>query len=175
MVHDRAESFASGTGRAARLSPSSISPCSKMTPSFPYVGNASSTSSRTWRSSGCACPAYASGFFRRGSCRCEQLDDRVEALVEDARGSRKIDGSYLIGADGARSTARKALGIAVRGLRAIQERFLVLATGLSFSFDAEHALMLPQLFFRSRRMVRAIQGHRRRWRSGLYACCSLLG
>jgi len=66
----------------------------------------------------------------------QQFDDRVEALVEDARGSRKIAGSYLIGADGGRSTVRKALGIAFEGYTH-PERFLVLTT--SFSFDAEHA------------------------------------
>jgi 3-(3-hydroxy-phenyl)propionate hydroxylase len=66
----------------------------------------------------------------------QQFDDRVDALVEDARGTRKIDGSYLIGADGGRSTVRKALGIAFDGYTH-PERFLVLTT--TFSFDAEHA------------------------------------
>jgi 3-(3-hydroxy-phenyl)propionate hydroxylase len=41
-----------------------------------------------------------------------RFDDRVEVSVEDARGTRQIDGSYLIGADGGRSTIRKALGTA---------------------------------------------------------------
>src|SRR5947207_13074999 len=65
-----------------------------------------------------------------------QLDDRVEVSVEDARGTRQIDGSYLIGADGGRSTIRKALGTAFVGYTH-PERFLVLTT--TFSFDAEHA------------------------------------
>jgi len=56
--------------------------------------------------------------------------------VEDARGTRQIDGSYLIGADGGRSTIRKALGTAFVGYTH-PERFLVLTT--TFSFDAEHA------------------------------------
>jgi 3-(3-hydroxy-phenyl)propionate hydroxylase len=65
-----------------------------------------------------------------------QFDDRVEVLVEDARGTHKFDGSYLIGADGGRSTIRKALGTAFEGYTH-PERFLVLTT--TFSFDAEHA------------------------------------
>ncbi len=65
-----------------------------------------------------------------------QLDDRVEVSVEDARGTRQIDGSYLIGADGGRSTIRKALGTAFVGYTH-PERFLVLTT--TFSFDTEHA------------------------------------
>ena len=52
------------------------------------------------------------------------------------RGARKVDGSYLIGADGGRSTVRKALGIAFEGYTH-PERFLVLTT--TFSFDSEHA------------------------------------
>ena len=64
-----------------------------------------------------------------------QFDDRVEAVVEDAGGTRKVDGSYLIGADGGRSTIRKALGTAFVGYTH-PERFLVLTT--TFSFDGEH-------------------------------------
>jgi 3-(3-hydroxy-phenyl)propionate hydroxylase len=64
-----------------------------------------------------------------------QLDDWVEVSVEDARGTRQIDGSYLIGADGGRSTIRKALGTAFVGYTH-PERFLVLTT--TFSFDGEH-------------------------------------
>src|SRR5262245_35049129 len=45
----------------------------------------------------------------------EQFDDRVEAMVEGVSGARTIGGSYLIGADGGRSTVRKALGIAFEG------------------------------------------------------------
>jgi len=80
--------------------------------------------------------AHARVDFSARVMAVRQFDDRVEALVEDARGSRKIDGSYLIGADGGRSTVRKALGIAFEGYTH-PERFLVLTT--SFSFDAEHA------------------------------------
>ena len=51
-------------------------------------------------------------------------------------GNRRVSGCYLIGADGGRSTVRKALDIAVAGYTHA-ERFLVLTT--PFSFDAEHA------------------------------------
>jgi 2-polyprenyl-6-methoxyphenol hydroxylase-like FAD-dependent oxidoreductase len=80
--------------------------------------------------------AHARVDFSARVMSVRQFDDRVEALVEGARGSRKIAGSYLIGADGGRSTVRKALGIAFEGYTH-PERFLVLTT--SFSFDAEHA------------------------------------
>jgi 3-(3-hydroxy-phenyl)propionate hydroxylase len=80
--------------------------------------------------------AHARVDFSARVISVRQFDDRVEALVEDARGSRKIAGSYLIGADGGRSAVRKALGIAFEGYTH-PERFLVLTT--SFSFDAEHA------------------------------------
>jgi 2-polyprenyl-6-methoxyphenol hydroxylase-like FAD-dependent oxidoreductase len=66
----------------------------------------------------------------------EQFDDRVDVVVESANGTRKIGGCYLVGADGGRSTVRKALGIAFEGYTH-PERFLVLTT--SFAFDAEYA------------------------------------
>jgi 3-(3-hydroxy-phenyl)propionate hydroxylase len=66
----------------------------------------------------------------------EQFSDRVEAVVEGASGARRISGSYLIGADGGRSTVRKALDIAFEGYTH-PERFLVLTT--PFSFDTEFA------------------------------------
>jgi 3-(3-hydroxy-phenyl)propionate hydroxylase len=57
----------------------------------------------------------------------EQFDDRVEIEVETAAGTRKVAGSYLIGADGGRSTVRKALGIEFEGYTH-PERFLILTT-----------------------------------------------
>ena len=66
----------------------------------------------------------------------QQFEDRVEIAVEGAAGSLRISGSYLIGADGGRSTVRKALGIAFEGYTH-PERFLVLTT--PFSFDAQYA------------------------------------
>jgi 2-polyprenyl-6-methoxyphenol hydroxylase-like FAD-dependent oxidoreductase len=64
------------------------------------------------------------------------FDDRVEAVVAGARGERKLVGSYLIGADGGRSTVRKAIGIEFEGFTH-PERFLVLTT--TFSFDVTYA------------------------------------
>ena len=66
----------------------------------------------------------------------EQFDDRVEVTVDTASGARKLAGSYLIGADGGRSTVRKALDIEFEGYTH-PERFLVLTT--TFSFDTEYA------------------------------------
>jgi 3-(3-hydroxy-phenyl)propionate hydroxylase len=59
-----------------------------------------------------------------------QSAEGVEIEVETADGVRKIAGSYLIGADGGRSTVRKALGIEFEGYTH-PERFLILTT----SFD----------------------------------------
>jgi 3-(3-hydroxy-phenyl)propionate hydroxylase len=65
----------------------------------------------------------------------EQHQDRVEVAVETAAGTRRLTGSYLIGADGGRSTVRKALGIAFEGYTH-PERFLVLTT--PYRFDTEY-------------------------------------
>ena len=56
-----------------------------------------------------------------------QSDEGVEAAVETASGTRAVKGSYLIGADGGRSTVRKSLGIAFEGYTH-PERFLILTT-----------------------------------------------
>ena len=66
----------------------------------------------------------------------EQFDDGVEVVVDTASGARKLAGSYLIGADGGRSTVRKALDIEFEGYTH-PEHFLVLTT--TFSFDTEYA------------------------------------
>jgi 3-(3-hydroxy-phenyl)propionate hydroxylase len=57
----------------------------------------------------------------------EQFDDRVEIEVDDAAGTHKITGSHLIGADGGRSTARKAMDIEFEGYTH-PERFMILTT-----------------------------------------------
>lgn len=57
----------------------------------------------------------------------EQRDDEVTVEVEGSDGVRAVRGSYLIGADGGRSTVRKALGIEFEGYTH-PERFLVLST-----------------------------------------------
>ena len=62
----------------------------------------------------------------------EQRGDQVRVTVENA-GRRRIEsGSYLIGADGGRSTVRKALGIEFEGYTH-PERFLVLTTNYPFA------------------------------------------
>src|SRR5262252_5143992 len=80
--------------------------------------------------------AHARVDFSSRVTSLQQFDDRVDAVVKHVRGTRKISGSYLIGADGGRSTVRKALGIAFEGYTH-PERFLVLTT--PFSFDAEYS------------------------------------
>jgi 3-(3-hydroxy-phenyl)propionate hydroxylase len=56
-----------------------------------------------------------------------QSNDSVEINVETAAGTRAVQGSYLIGADGGRSTVRKSLGIEFEGYTH-PERFLILTT-----------------------------------------------
>ena len=56
-----------------------------------------------------------------------QTGDAVEISVETAAGTRTVMGAYLIGADGGRSTVRKALDIAFDGYTH-PERFLILTT-----------------------------------------------
>jgi 3-(3-hydroxy-phenyl)propionate hydroxylase len=72
--------------------------------------------------------------FSARVCAIEQYDGRVEVEVETAKGSRRLAGSYLIGADGGRSTVRRALEIDFEGYTH-PERFLVLTTTDSFGGD----------------------------------------
>ena len=60
-----------------------------------------------------------------------QFDDRVELTLQTAQGRESVTGSYLVGADGGRSTVRKALGIDFEGYT-FPERFLVLTTPVDF-------------------------------------------
>jgi 3-(3-hydroxy-phenyl)propionate hydroxylase len=78
----------------------------------------------------------ASVHFSSRVVNFEQFDDRVEAEIETATGTRRIAGSYLIGCDGGRSTVRKTLDIEFEGYTH-PERFLVLTT--PFSFDTAYA------------------------------------
>jgi 3-(3-hydroxy-phenyl)propionate hydroxylase len=80
--------------------------------------------------------AHVSVDFSARVTAVEQFDDRVDVVVESASRARKVSGSYLVGADGGRSTVRKALGIAFEGYTH-PERFLVLTT--PFSFDIAYA------------------------------------
>jgi 3-(3-hydroxy-phenyl)propionate hydroxylase len=79
---------------------------------------------------------HASVAFSTRVTALQQFSEHVEVTVEGATGARKVRGAYLIGADGGRSTVRKALGVAFEGYTH-PERFLVLTT--PFSFDAEFA------------------------------------
>jgi len=73
----------------------------------------------------------------RFSARAEsiaQFDDRVEVTLETAQGRETVAARYLVGADGGRSTVRKALGIDFEGYT-FPERFLVLTTSADFTAD----------------------------------------
>ena len=70
-------------------------------------------------------------------------DDRVEITVERNGGRETVTGSYLVGADGGRSTVRKSLDIAFDGYT-FPERFLVLTT--LFDFATEHGVAYRAYF-----------------------------
>jgi 3-(3-hydroxy-phenyl)propionate hydroxylase len=70
---------------------------------------------------------HASVEFQTRVRSLSQSADGVVVEIEDEAGIRKIEGSYLIGADGGRSTVRKALGIEFEGYTH-PERFLILTT-----------------------------------------------
>src|SRR5262249_42397963 len=80
--------------------------------------------------------AHAKIDFSTRVVAVQQFDDRVEVEVEAVGGARTVSGCYLVGADGGRSTVRKALGIEFEGYTH-PERFLILTT--PFSFDAAYA------------------------------------
>src|SRR5262249_19133288 len=63
-----------------------------------------------------------------------QNDERVDVTIETSAGAREVQGSYLIGADGGRSTVRKALDVPFEGYTH-PERFLVLTTTYPFGAD----------------------------------------
>ena len=71
------------------------------------------------------------------------FNDRVEVTIETKDGTQTHLGSYLIGADGGRSTVRKQLDIAFEGYT-FPERFLVLTT--PFDFAAEHGVAFRAYF-----------------------------
>jgi len=79
-----------------------------------------------------------------------QSSDGVEIEVENAEGSRKIAGCYLIGCDGGRSTVRKALGIEFEGYTH-PERFMILTTtedlGLMYPGCTRNYISDPEAWF----------------------------
>jgi len=73
----------------------------------------------------------------------EELGDGVEAKIQTPSGSQAVRGSYLVGADGGRSTIRKALDIDFEGYT-FPERFLVLTT--RFDFAQAHGVAFRAYF-----------------------------
>jgi 2-polyprenyl-6-methoxyphenol hydroxylase-like FAD-dependent oxidoreductase len=66
---------------------------------------------------------------------CSQRDDAVEVVVEAADGQRERHRAlYLVGADGARSTIREAIGVAFAGFT-YPERCLIIGTPYDFAAD----------------------------------------
>jgi 3-(3-hydroxy-phenyl)propionate hydroxylase len=61
----------------------------------------------------------------------EARDDGVTAIVDNKGRTERIDGRYLVGAEGARSVVRESLGIAFEGFT-WPERFLVVSTPYPF-------------------------------------------
>src|SRR5712672_1849321 len=66
---------------------------------------------------------------------CGQRDDAVEVVVEAADGRQeRHQALYLVGADGARSTVRKAIGIEFEGFT-YPERCMIIGTPYDFAAD----------------------------------------
>lgn len=80
------------------------------------------------------------------SARVQAVDaspGHVGITVDTPQGSRTLRGAFLIGADGGRSTVRKALGIEFEGYT-WPERFIVLST--RFDFEAERGYCFRNYF-----------------------------
>ena len=80
------------------------------------------------------------------SARVAEVDagpGRVEVAVEMPGGRKKFRGAFLVGADGGRSTVRKALGIRFEGYT-FPERFIVLTT--RFDFESERGYCYRNYF-----------------------------
>src|SRR5665213_423354 len=69
--------------------------------------------------------------FNHGLKALSQTEESVEATIDSPAGEYRLKGRYLIGADGGRSTVRKAVGIDYEGFT-YPERILV--TGTTFDF-----------------------------------------
>ena len=66
---------------------------------------------------------------------CSQRDDAVEIMVETADGKQERHHAlYLVGADGARSTIRKAIGVEFEGFT-YPERCMIIGTPYDFAAD----------------------------------------
>jgi 3-(3-hydroxy-phenyl)propionate hydroxylase len=80
------------------------------------------------------------------SARVAEVDaraGRVEVSVETGGRRKKLRGAFLVGADGGRSTVRKAAGIRFEGYT-FPERFIVLTT--RFDFEAERGYCYRNYF-----------------------------
>jgi 3-(3-hydroxy-phenyl)propionate hydroxylase len=73
----------------------------------------------------------------------EQTADRVQAKIETKHGLETHEGSWLIGADGGRSTVRKSADISFEGFT-WAERFLVLTTPFDFNKELGYC---PRSYF----------------------------
>jgi 3-(3-hydroxy-phenyl)propionate hydroxylase len=80
------------------------------------------------------------------SARVAEVDaraDHVEVAVDTPAGGKRHRGTFLVGADGGRSTVRKSLGIEFEGYT-WPERFVVLTT--RFDFEAERGYCYRNYF-----------------------------
>ncbi len=80
------------------------------------------------------------------SARVTEVDageDHVDLTVDTPGGRKKFRGAFLVGADGGRSTVRKALGIKFEGYT-FPERFVVLTT--RFDFEVERGYCYRNYF-----------------------------
>lgn len=78
--------------------------------------------------------SHARVLFNHSVTDCEQDENGVRVYADTPDGPTAFEGRYLIGADGGRSTVRKAAGIEFDGFT-WPERFLVLTT--PFDFEKE--------------------------------------
>ena len=106
--------------------------------------------------------AAASGGSRRWAARCASRtasSTRRRMRTASPRGSRRraasrrSRGSYLVGADGARSAVRQSMGVAFEGFT-WPERFLVVGTGIRSRAARLH---VQRLYRRSGRLGRDLQ------------------
>ncbi|QDM19087.1 FAD-dependent monooxygenase [Tardiphaga sp. vice278] len=86
---------------------------------------------------------HASVSFGAPVASIADCGDHVEITTQTGLGMETVSGSYLVGADGGRSTVRKALNIDFEGYT-FPERFLVLTT--PFDFATEHGVAFRAYF-----------------------------